>query len=209
MVEPRRRSALLTVDVQRDFYAADAPALISGTSECLPAMRTVVDAFRRSGTPIVHVVRLYEADGSNAEAVRRPLLAGKSIVRPGTPGSQVAPELLPAPGVELDPATLLAGQLQQIGEAEWLMYKPRWGAFYRTPLEAHLRSHEVSSVTVVGCNFPNCPRTTVYEASERDFATTLVADAVSGTYERGLKELAGIGTRVLTADAYGLAESTA
>ena len=208
-MEPDRRSALLTIDVQRDFYDSGAPALISGTQECLPAMREVVGLFRRSGRPIVHVVRLYEADGSNAEPVRRPLLARKSIVRPGTPGSQVAPELLPAPGVELDPDTLLAGRLQQIGEAEWLMYKPRWGAFYRTPLEAHLRGHDVSSITVVGCNFPNCPRTTVYEASERDFATTLVADAVSSVYERGLKELAGIGTRVVTVDALVMADSTA
>jgi nicotinamidase-related amidase len=200
-VAPDVTTALLTIDVQRDFYASGALVRIAGTQECLPAMRQVAHAFRRSDRPIVHVVRLYAADGSNAEPVRRPLVTTTSIVRPGTPGSQLAPELLPDGGVELDADLLLAGRLQQVGEAEWLMYKPRWGAFYRTPLEEHLRRLGVEALTIVGCNFPNCPRTTIYEASERDFATTLVADAVSGTYDRGLEELSGIGTRIVTAAA--------
>ncbi|MDZ7731459.1 MAG: hypothetical protein U5K37_11920 [Natrialbaceae archaeon] len=42
-------------------------------------------------------------------------------------------------------------------------------------------------------NFPNCPRTTIYEASERDFRIVCVPDALSGTYERGLEELRNIG----------------
>ena len=67
------------------------------------------------------------------------------------------------------------------------------GAFYRTPLEEHLRTSGADTVVVCGCNFPNCPRATVYEASERDFRVVLVADAVSGLYERGAEELAGIG----------------
>jgi hypothetical protein len=36
------RSALLTIDVQSDFYDADAPALIDGTRERLPEMQKVV-----------------------------------------------------------------------------------------------------------------------------------------------------------------------
>lgn len=193
------RSALLTIDVQRDFYAAGAPAVVAGTAECLPEMQAVVRAFREAQLPIVHVVRLYVADGSNAEPVRRDLVRTNSVVRPGTPGSEIAPELLPIDAAVLDPDPLLRGELQQLGPAEWIMYKPRWGAFYKTPLQEHLRAHDVDSVTVVGCNFPNCPRTTIYEGSERDFATTLVADAVSGTYARGLTELANIGTQIVRA----------
>ena len=49
------------------------------------------------------------------------------------------------------------------------MYKPRWGAFYNTLLEKQLHNMKVNSLVVCGCNFPNCPRTTIYEASERDF----------------------------------------
>ena len=50
-----------------------------------------------------------------------------------------------------------------------------------------------------GCNFPNCPRTSIYEASERDFRLVLVEDAVSGLYERGKDELRGIGVALMNA----------
>jgi nicotinamidase-related amidase len=52
-------------------------------------------------------------------------------------------------------------------------------------------------VVVCGCNFPNCPRTTIYEASERDFRIVVATDAVSGIYERGLRELRGIGVTLM------------
>ncbi|HEV2811200.1 MAG TPA: cysteine hydrolase [Acidimicrobiales bacterium] len=192
------RSALLTIDVQGDFYERDAPAQVEGTRERLPEMQNVVQAFRSTGRPIVHVVRLYLADGSNAEPVRRPLLTTTPVVRPGTAGSQVAPELLPKDARQLDSDLLLAGEFQSVGPSEWVMYKPRWGAFYGTRLEDLLRHLAVDTVVLVGCNFPNCPRTTLYEASERDFDAVLVSDAVSGTYERGLREVCAIGAMVMT-----------
>jgi nicotinamidase-related amidase len=45
----------------------------------------------------------------------------------------------------------------------------------------------VDTVLVCGCNFPNCPRTTIYEASAL-FQIVFVPDATSGAYERGLEE---------------------
>jgi nicotinamidase-related amidase len=74
------------------------------------------------------------------------------------------------------------------------------GAFYRTPLEAHLRGLDVNTIAVCGCNFPNCPRATIYEASERDFRVVVVTDATSGLYERGLWELENIGVEPVSAD---------
>jgi hypothetical protein len=50
-----------------------------------------------------------------------------------------------------------------------------------------------------GCNFPNCPRTSIYEASERDFRIVLAHDALSGLYERGERELGAIGVLMLAA----------
>jgi hypothetical protein len=46
-------------------------------------------------------------------------------------------------------------------------------------------------------NFPNCPRTSIYEASEREFRIVLVSDAVSGLYDRGVDECRAIGVHVL------------
>jgi nicotinamidase-related amidase len=192
-------SALITIDTQRDVLD-DGGFPIPGTSAVLPAMRELMEAFRVAARPIVHIVRLYEQDGSNAERCRRELLAsGASLVVRDTDGGQIARELLPDPDTRLDAELLLAGRPQSLGEREVAIFKPRWGAFYRTPLEEHLREAGVSTVVFSGCNFPNCPRTSIYEASERDFRVVVVRDAVSGLYERGEQELVNIGVELLAA----------
>jgi nicotinamidase-related amidase len=190
------RSALLTIDLQRDFLD-DGAAAVPGTSEVLPAVSRVVAAFRRAGRPVVHVVRLYLADGSNADLSRRARIrAGASIARPGTAGAQPAAGLLRAP-VELDAEALLAGRLQPAGPEEFLLFKPRWNAFFGTPLDEELRVRGVDTVVVAGCNYPNCPRGTLYGASERDYRALAVPDATSGWTGTAVAELAAIG--VLTA----------
>jgi hypothetical protein len=48
---------------------------------------------------------------------------------------------------------------------------------------------------------PNCPRTTIYEASERDFRIILAKDATSLTYDiGGLQELQNIGVYLINTD---------
>ena len=127
------------------------------------------------------------------------LQRGLRALTPGSAGSELAAELLPEPSLALDPRLLLAGGVQPLSSGEVAIYKPRWGAFYDTPLEKHLRGLEVSTLVFCGCNFPNCPRTSIYEASERDFRVVLARDALSGLYERGERELANIGVRLMLA----------
>jgi nicotinamidase-related amidase len=195
-----QRSALVSIDVQRDLLAG-APHEIPGTSAALPAMRRVVEAFRSARRPIVHIVRLYLGDGSNAELCRRDALkAGASMLLPATDGAEIAAELLPSPSLRLDAALLLAGSVQSVTADEVIMFKPRWGAFYRTPLEEHLRSLDIDTIVFIGCNFPNCPRTSMYEASERDFRVVCVEDAVSGMYDQGQRELDNIGVVRMSAE---------
>ena len=192
----RDSAALVLIDVQRDFYDDDAPLPIEGTKAAIPAMASLATEFRDRAMPIVHVARLYHPDGSNADAVRKQVIErGARFAVPGSAGSQIAPDLLPNP-VELDHELLLSGEFQQIGPHEHVMYKPRWGAFYQTKLEQHLRDTRSDTLVFVGCNFPNCPRTSIYEASERDFRIMLVSDALSGLDDRGIKECAGIGVDV-------------
>lgn len=192
-------AALMLIDVQRDFLdipGSDAPMPVDGTRAAIPAMAKLATAFRERGLPIVHVVRLYRPDGSNVDVVRRESIArGARIAVPGSAGSQIAAELLPNI-VELDHELLLAGGFQRLGPDEHVMYKPRWGAFYGTDLDRHLRESGSNTVVFAGCNFPNCPRTSIYEASERDFRVVLVSDAISGLYDRGVEECRAIGVDV-------------
>ena len=190
-------AALITIDTQRDVLDG-GPLEIAGTTAALGPMRVLVEAFRDANRPIVHIVRLYRADGANVDPCRRKEVEeGDHVLTPGTPGSQLAPPLLPDPDFSLDDESLLSGRVQTLGPGESAIYKPRWGAFYKTPLEEHLREQGVTTLVFCGCNYPNCPRTSIYEASERDFRVVLARDAVSGLYERGEQELAGIGVHLL------------
>ncbi|HQL02445.1 MAG TPA: hypothetical protein PKY02_03650, partial [Synergistales bacterium] len=60
------RMSLLTIDIQREFQ----PGFPSGRPEnalAVPAAAAVARAFREAERPIIHIVRLYLPDGSNAD----------------------------------------------------------------------------------------------------------------------------------------------
>jgi nicotinamidase-related amidase len=199
--EPDFRSfAAITIDTQRDTLDGQ-PLEIPGTSAALPNIKMVLDACRRKKRPIVHIVRIYKKDGSNVDLCRKEAVEnGAQILLEESPGCQPASEMFPAP-VILDSTLLLSGGIQEIGGNEVVIYKPRWGAFYRTPLESHLTRLGVDTLVFMGCNFPNCPRTSIYEASERDFKIVLVEDAISGLYPKGKEEMRNIGVHLMKSEA--------
>ena len=169
-IEPdAKHCALIVIDVQKDFALKGAPAEISGTLQAVPNIQRIVNHHRKQKLPIFHVLRLYQQDGSNVDLCRKKIIEnGKQMVIVGSNGAELVDELLPSSDIKLDSNLLLSGSLQKVGEREWIMYKPRWSAFYNTSLEKNLRNLDVNTIVVCGCNFPNCPRTTIYEASERD-----------------------------------------
>lgn len=191
-------SALLVIDTQIDFLDGGASP-IAGTSDRLPEMAQLVEAYRSAGRPIVHVIRLY--DGDDVDLVRRASIqAGARIVRPGSAGARIAPSLLPALDVDLDSDALIAGELQKVGAKEVVMWKPRWSAFYRTPLDDHLRSLGVDTVVVAGCNFPNCPRATIFDASERDYRVVVARDATSQVTAERLADAVQLGAHAMSTE---------
>ncbi len=190
----RNAIALITVDIQNDFVLPGAPAEMPGARQIIPSVVQLLQAFRHAKKPVIHVVRLYLPDGSNVDLCRREAIrSGTQVVLPDTDGAELVAELKPLRSVRLQSDLLLQGKVQTIQEQEVIVYKPRWGAFYRTPLEAWLREHRIDSLVFCGCNFPNWPRASIYEASERDFKVALATDAVSGLDEQGIRELERIG----------------
>ncbi|MCE5292374.1 MAG: cysteine hydrolase [Nocardiaceae bacterium] len=194
--EPHWRSAaLVIIDVQRDFLD-DGVMPVAGTSGVLPELARLVTAFRAAGRPICHVVRLYEPDGSDVDLLRRAQIEGGArIAAPGSAGAELPAELLDVP---LDTESLLRGELQQVGAREIIMFKPRWSAFHRTQLQEWLDENGCDTVVVAGCNLPNCPRATLFDASERDFRAVLASDAVSQCTDERLADLSRIGVHLST-----------
>jgi nicotinamidase-related amidase len=190
-------SALLTIDMQVHFLSA-SPYGIAGTTEILPNLHRITDAFREALRPIVHMVRIYLPDGSNADIARRAMLSGGAVVvRPGTEGVELAPGLATG-GAPLNPELLLRGDLQRLAPREVVLYKPRWNAFFGTDLMHWLREQNIDTVVVAGCNYPNCPRGTLFGASERDVRAVAVVDALSGWTSSAAQELLGIGVHSVT-----------
>ncbi|WP_078309046.1 MULTISPECIES: isochorismatase family cysteine hydrolase [unclassified Mycobacterium] len=187
-------SALVVIDVQTEFVSG--AMTVPGTADRIPALGRLIAAFRTAGRPIVHVVRLYVPGGTDTDLPRRAeILAGREVAAPGSDGAQIPAELLPH-GERLDSELLLAGGFQQIGPAEHILFKPRWSAFHRTDLEEHLHARGVTTVVVAGCNLPNCPRATLFDASERDYRAVIVQDATSQVTPERLHDLTLIGVNV-------------
>lgn len=189
------RSALLVIDTQRDFLD-EGVSPIAGTSQRLPRIEELVRAYRSAKRPIVHVVRIYEGDDIDLVR-RRALTSDGRVVRAGTAGADIPAELLPDATLRLDADVLLAGQLQTAGPDEVVMWKPRWSAFHRTPLEQHLSGLGVDTVVIAGCNFPNCPRATIFDASARDLRVVIATDAVSQTTPERLRDAEAIGAHAI------------
>jgi nicotinamidase-related amidase len=190
------RSALITIDTQRDTLDGQ-PLEVAGTSAALPNMLTLLKEYRMLEWPIVHIVRIYKQDGTNVDLCRRSAIeGGAQMLLEGHAGCELASALFPEATVHLEYDLLLSGGIQMIGKNEVIIYKSRWGAFFKTPLEEHLQSLDVNSLVFSGCNFPNCPRASIYEASERDYRIALAEDAISGFYPEGKKELENIGIQV-------------
>ncbi len=188
-----KSSALITIDVQRDTLDGQ-PLEIKGTSDALPQIRLLLDFYRKNNLPIIHIVRIYKADGSNVDICRKEIVEqGTSLLKENSIGAELAKELFENDNIRYNSKLLLDGGIQNISDSEVIIYKPRWGAFYNTPLDQHLNNLSVDTLIFTGCNFPNCPRTSIYEASERDYKIVLAEDALSGLYEQGKKELENIG----------------
>lgn len=194
--------ALIVIDYQNDFILPGAKSEIAGSYAVFPNLQKLVQAARSHAVPVIHVVRCYLPDGSNVDLCRRELVqSGAELIPPGSAGADIPVELKPEQAPSMDWDALMRGEFQQLGATDWAMYKSRWGAFYKTGLESFLRDRGITTLIFSGCNFPNCPRTSMYEASERDFRLVLAADAMSGLYEKGLQELAGIGVTILDTEA--------
>ena len=123
---------------------------VPGTDRVLPSVAGLAQAFRDAGRPIVHLVRLYLPDGSNADRCRRAVTAsGRGMLVAGSPGTRLAGSLIPGEttpdehaadehdpdgGLPLDTGLLLSGAKDEgiiLGEAKMSAQPPGRGTLVR------------------------------------------------------------------------------
>ena len=196
-----KSSALIIIDMQNAFVSPKIEKEGTKANRIISNIKVLLDAFRSKRMTIVHVVRSYNTDGSDADIYRRGIIErGEFVLSPGSDEVDMVSALKPPGAPALEFRILKSGMLHGLGDNEMAMYKPRLGAFYNTPLEGWLKYRGVDTCVFAGTFFPTCVRTSITEANERDFRTIAAKDAIFGIYDKAAKEIEAIGVVCLSAE---------
>ena len=178
-------SALLVIDMERGFLDETSHLCIPGAAATLPACGRAIEYARSAGMPVFFVLRSYRANGSDVEAVRYSAWAEGRYLTPGStgPGSvETPPEVTPKPG-------------------DYVIWKPRFSAFFQTELDLILRRLGIRTLYLAGTTTPNCIRTTCYDALSLDYNVCILTDCTSARDEEiqqsNLRDMQYIGAVLL------------
>ena len=181
----RPRTALLIIDMQEDIVG-----MRESTRKSVPLLRRVLDAFRKKGLPVFHIIRTYRRDWSDVEVprIREFTEKGPRVIE-NTPGAQIIAPLAPRTG-------------------EYVIIKKRWSGFFMTELPLLLNRLGVRAVVIAGTQTPNCIRSTAFDAISYDLDTTVLSDGTSAAtpqiHEANLLDMQNIGIRTRTSEEVAL-----
>uniref|UniRef100_A0A7N0TFJ6 Isochorismatase-like domain-containing protein n=1 Tax=Kalanchoe fedtschenkoi TaxID=63787 RepID=A0A7N0TFJ6_KALFE len=157
------RTALLVIDMQRDFIDDTSPIRVAGGKALVPNIVEAVQVCRNHGALVVWVVREHDPLGRDVEQFRRHFYA------PGKAGAAVKGSA----GAEL------VDQLV-IEQDDYKLVKTRFSAFFNTHLHSVLQGLGIDSLVVAGVQTPNCIRQTVFDAVSLDYkSVTVLVDATA------------------------------
>ncbi len=170
--------ALIIIDMQRDFLEPGGfgDALgndVSRLQAIVPTLKQLLETFRAYQLPIFHTVECHQPDLSDCPPSKLNRGQGSlkigdegpmgRILICGEPGNGIIPALKPLPG-------------------EVLILKPGKGAFYRTELEAYLKTKGVTHLIITGVTTEVCVQTTMREANDRGYECLLVTDCTESYF---------------------------
>ncbi|CAL5361339.1 probable inactive nicotinamidase At3g16190 [Camellia sinensis] len=156
-------TALLVIDMQKDFILPDGLMRVDGGQSIVPKVINAVEFARRRGILVIWVVREHDLLGRDVELFRQHLYSGEKA-GPTSKGS--------------DGAELVDGLV--IKEGDYKVVKTRFSAFFATHLNSFLKTAGINSLVVIGVQTPNCIRQTVFDAVALDYKNvTVIVDATA------------------------------
>jgi len=150
--------ALLVLDMQDYFCAANSHAYIPSVKAILPGMAHLVEVFHAQDLPIIFTRHL-----NTDENASRMTSWWRALLRPEDSLSQIVSELDTSAGLVLE--------------------KAQYDAFHNTPLEEILRAKQVNQVVIAGVMTHLCCETTARSAFVRGFDVLFLIDGCA-TYNR-------------------------
>lgn len=153
------KTALLIVDMVKDFTDPQGLVFYPQNREILPKIRRVLDKCREKDVLIVflqHCNRKGKFD-RKAAAMRPNCIEGSG-------------------GEEIDP-------MLPVLESDYVIKKRRYSGFFSTDLDLVLREHDVKNVIIVGTKTNCCIRATVTDAFYLDYEGYVISDCVATNSE--------------------------
>ncbi|KAM3699741.1 hypothetical protein ACB094_05G048400 [Castanea mollissima] len=163
MAEKWKHTALLVIDMQKDFIHEDGQMLVNGGRAIVPNVIQAVEVARQRGILVIWVVREHDPLGRDVELFRRHLY---------TTG-KVGPTVKGTEGAELVDGLV-------IKEGDYKLVKTRFSAFFATHLHSLLQGAGINNLIITGVQTPNCIRQTVFDAVALDYqSVTVIFDATA------------------------------
>jgi nicotinamidase-related amidase len=175
---PAGRTALVVIDMQRDFvepggFGASLGNDVTRLHAAIAPIAALLAAWRARGWPVVHTREAHRPDLSDCPPAKR--LRGRPALRIGDAGPMGRLLVAGEPGTEIVPA--LAPHA-----GETVVDKPGKGMFHATGLDATLRALGVTHLVFTGVTTEVCVQTSMREANDRGYESLLVEDATESYF---------------------------
>ncbi|KAK4778031.1 hypothetical protein SAY87_018218 [Trapa incisa] len=190
-----KHTALLVIDMQRDFVEEYGPLKVNGGKAIVPNVIEAVEIARKRGLLVIWVVREHDPQGRDVELFRRHLYS------PAKPG----PTSKGCRGAELVDGLV-------IKERDYKLVKTRFSAFFATHLHSLLRSNGIDHLVIAGVQTPNCIRQTVFDAVALDYqSVTVLVDATAASspevHQANIFDMKNIGATTPTLQEWSQADA--
>jgi nicotinamidase-related amidase len=175
---PLARTALLIIDMQRDFvepggFGASLGNDVTLLQAIVPTVQRVLQAWRARGGLVVHTREGHRADLSDCPDAKR--LRGAPSLRIGDMGPMG--RIL----IQGEQGHAIVSEVAPIA-GEVVIDKPGKGAFYATGLQDELSARGITHLVIMGVTTEVCVQTTMREANDRGYDCLLLEDGTESYF---------------------------
>ena len=175
---PAGRTALVVIDMQRDFvepggFGASLGNDVTLLHTAIAPIASLLAAWRARGWPVVHTREAHKADLSDCPPAKRE--RGSPSLRIGEPGPMGRLLIAGEPGTSIIEALAPA-------ENEIVIDKPGKGMFWSTGLHERLQALGITHLVFTGVTTEVCVQTSMREANDRGYDCLLVEDGTESYF---------------------------
>ena len=154
-------SALLVIDMQKFFLDPQSPSFTVGGLAILPPLQTLIKAFRDADRPVIYTRHVHHPDHIDSGILG---WWWEGMCIEGSPESEIHEDIAPR-------------------QAEKVILKHRYSAFYNTDLETILRCLKIEDLVIAGIMTNMCCESTARDAYFRDYRVFFLADGTGSVTE--------------------------